>query len=264
MLAKEALICFAACWERRHVIRAPPRSKCAGGLPSSGMASPLLLRGPELRTHTLVRICGPQALRTDSNLPTWARESISRAPWVVIRRAQIKGELVPVGVRGESRQQRFAALLSSGDALELVTPQALASRRSWAIAAAADPARYGAIPALAVLTRVERIMCEHGLEGLWGPGGSVGFELASARATVTSSSDLDLVVDVDRPELIAKNTRSLWAALAALPVRLDVLLETSQGALVLSEYVRARGSARQSFVLRTPTGPRLTHSIAGL
>jgi len=210
---------------------------------------------PELEPHTLIRIRGPHALELPrgEDLPAWAVESLRRAPWVVVRRAQIHGGWVPVGVRGESRQQRCAAWLSRDRALEVVTPQALASRRT---------ART--IPVLAVLPYVEQIMCEHGLGGRWGPGGSVGFELASGVPTASSSSDLDLVVEIDRPELIASSALSLWNALTALPVRVDVLLETRRGAVVLAEYVRTLTSESCSFVLRTPTGPRLIQSTAGL
>jgi len=221
---------------------------------------------PDPKPHTLIRIDGPQALRAEAGgpisppavgLPTWAAESLRRAPWVVVRRAQINGGLIPVGVRGESRQQRFAAWLSPDDALEVVTPQALVSSRAWALAAAADPVRHRTIAALVVRDRVERVMCEHGLAERWGPGGSVGFELASGKPTVTSSNDLDLVLELDRLDLIAGSASSLGSALTGLPVRVDVLLETPEGAVVLSEYVRVCRSETCSFVLRSSTGPRL-------
>jgi len=220
------------------------------------MVPPMALRAPELKTHTLVRIRGPQAFTaaSESDLPGWAAGSLRRAPWVVLRRAPMRGELLPVGVRGEFRHQRFAAWLSPDEALELATPQRLASSRATR-----------AVAALAALPHVERIMREHGLAGLWGPGGSAGFERASGKPTVTASSDLDLVVEIRRPMLIASNALSLWNALTAVPARVDVLLETPWGAVALSEYARARaGDDQHPFVLRTATGPRLIQSIAGL
>lgn len=217
---------------------------------------------PELKTHTLVRIRGPQALAIasvcGSDLPEWVGESLRRAPWVVVRRAPIQGGLLPVGVRGERRNERFAAWLLPEEALELTTPQALVSTRTWARQAAACAARHRTVAALAVREPVERIMGENGLAKLWGPGGSVGFELATGKPTATASSDLDLVVEIEQPELIASNALALWNALAALPVRVDVLLETPRGAIALSEYVRVRAGCNQhSLVFRTPTGPRL-------
>lgn len=223
---------------------------------------------PELAPHTLVRIRGPQALAMDSEsgLPDWAAESLRCAPWVVVRRARLQGGLVPVGVRGESRHERLAAWLSPDDALECVTPRELVSTGAWARAAATNAARHRVIAALAVREPLERIMDENGLGTLWGPGGSVGFELATGTPTATADSDLDLVVEAGRPELMAGDAALLlWNELAALPVRIDVLLETRRGAVALSEYARVRGGDnRHSFVLRTPTGPRLIESTTGL
>jgi phosphoribosyl-dephospho-CoA transferase len=175
---------------------------------------------------------------------------------VVVRRAEIRDGLVPVGIRGELREQRFASWISADAVLELVTARTLARCRSWSTA---DPVRRAAVPALAALDDVEEIMGKHGFGRLWGPTGSVGFELGSARATATVSSDLDLVVEVDRLDgsgCTAAEACSLLAALAALPVRVDVLLETLHGAVALSEYARPR-SESGSFILRTTAGPRL-------
>lgn len=206
----------------------------------------------ELETHTLLRVSGPHALGAD--LPIWVNESLHRAPWIVVRRGQVARELIPVGVRGTSRGQRFASWVGAEEVLEVVTPRALAHGRAWM---QIDPARRAAIAALDVLDRIEPIMAAHGLDGMWGPGGSVGFELASRVAVATASSDLDLVVEVDRPETFACS--SLAATLAALAVRVDVLLETPDGAVALSEYARARHEGAP-YVLRTTQGPRLVRT----
>ena len=212
---------------------------------------------PESRTpfaaHTLLRIDGAAVLRADTSLPAWVCESLERAPWVVVRRASCRDGLVPVGIRGDSRQQRFAAWVSEDASREQVTPQWLASQRLWVTCA-----RRALAPALAALDTVEKIMHRHGFEGCWGPGGSVGFELASGRSTVNQNSDLDLVVQLERA-IPALDARSLLSSLAVLAVRIDVLLEMPQGAVALSEYARAGG-----FVLRTAQGPRLVRDIADL
>ena len=205
---------------------------------------------PDPATHTLLRIGGPQALQGES--PTWGIESLQRAPWVVVRRARSCGELIPVGVRGELREQRYASWLAPRDILEIVTPRTLAHRRAWL---QIEAVRRASVPALNALDQVETVMRAHGLEGMWGPGGSVGFELASARATAAINSDLDLIVECTTVDACA-----LWAALAALPVRVDALLETPHGAVALQEYARSR-SENGSFLLRTTQGPRLTQTL---
>jgi phosphoribosyl-dephospho-CoA transferase len=230
---------------------------------------------PELRApfaaHTLLRIDGAAVLTADTDLPAWVCESLERAPWVVVRRAlagceavaggkaSSRGGLVPVGIRGDSRQQRFAAWVSEEATLEQVTPQLLASRRPWALAGCeATCARRAAVPALAALDAVEKIMRQHALAGYWGPGGSVGFELTSGRSTATQSSDLDIVVQLDHA-IPPTDANSLLSSLTVVPVRTDVLLEMPHGAVALSEYARG-----ESFVLRTSQGPRLVKDVADL
>jgi phosphoribosyl-dephospho-CoA transferase len=171
---------------------------------------------------------------------------------MVVRRAPFLHGLIPVGVRGELREERFAGWISPETVLEAVDPQTLARRRAWMTA---DPARRAAVPALAALDDVEKIMAEHTLEGTWGPAGSIGFELASTRKTATVNSDLDLIVESTTVDVCA-----LWAALSALPVRVDALLETLHGAVALEEYARSR-SENGPFMLRTRKGPRLTRTF---
>jgi phosphoribosyl-dephospho-CoA transferase len=212
----------------------------------------------EWAPHTLLRIAGPGALsvapeRRDRRevLPEWVCGSLQRAPWMVVRRAQVRDGLIPVGVRGESRQERFAAWISIRDVLECVTPHALASRH-----AGTHSPRHAGIPALAALDSVSTIMRAHGFHGVWGPTGSVGFELASGCPTATLESDLDLAVQLDSlPDLAT--ARLLHRDLSQLPVRTDALLETPQGGASLAEYVRMP----QCFVLRTAAGPRLVTEV---
>jgi phosphoribosyl-dephospho-CoA transferase len=102
-----------------------------------------------------------------------------------------------------------------------------------------------------VLDDVDAILAAHGFAGRWGPGGSVGFELASGVPSTTRDSDLDLVLSADE-QLARTDATRLHADLSTLPVRIDLLLETPNGAVALAEY--AQGSA---MLLRSAQGPRL-------
>jgi phosphoribosyl-dephospho-CoA transferase len=86
----------------------------------------------------------------------------------------------------------------------------------------------------------------------WGPGGSAGFELATGHPTARRGSDLDLVVRVPRPVPASSVTRLLHA-LAGLPVRVDVQLQSAFGGFAAAEYSRDTGQV----LLRTDTGPKL-------
>ena len=203
-----------------------------------------------MQTHTLLRISSAAAISADTPLPRWALEQLAHAPWVVVRRQGVRAGAIPVGVRGSTRGERCAAWIQPPSVLASVTPLELAARRGWR----AHP-RRAALPALDALDAVESIMAAHGLSGRWGPGGSVGFELASGHATVGPRSDLDVVVQL--PVWPAHRTaRALEMRLRQLAVRIDVLLETPEGGLALSEYARGRAP----FLLRTAGGPRLVAS----
>ena len=198
-------------------------------------------------THDLIRLREPIVLTADAPVPAWLEPALERAPWVVVRRGYIRDGMMPVGVRGLARQQRFAALMAVAEIADRLSPEELTDSR-YAIARK----RNDAAPALAALARVAPILASRGHR--WGPGGSVGFEIATGVATATSSSDLDLILRQDH-RLGPDEAIALRAVLAeaAAPARVDVLLETPCGGVSLAEL-----AARPARVLvRTPDGPLL-------
>jgi phosphoribosyl-dephospho-CoA transferase len=200
-----------------------------------------------LQTHSLLRIEEARAVCGETAVPEWVAEQLTRAPWVVVRRAHRRGGLVPVGVRGDTRAQRFAGWLQPGSVRACATPQQLAARRDWCGRAPRE-----GLAALAVLADVESIMTRANLTARWGPAGSVAFELATGCAAVTPASDVDLVVQLDTP-LPAEAAGALLGQLTQLAARADVLLETPAGGVALAEYARAH----PPYLVRTADGPRL-------
>jgi phosphoribosyl-dephospho-CoA transferase len=197
--------------------------------------------------HALLRVTELDALIWDAGRPLWAAAALQLAPWVVIRRAAPRPGLWPVGVRGGVRSQRAAAWLPQHAAGECITPQRLAATRAWR-----KHPHATAIPAVAVLDEVAAILAAHGFACRWGPGGSVGFELASGVRCTTPDSDLDLVLSAELP-VTRTDAARLHTELSKLPVRIDSLLETPRGAAELTEY--ARGV--DAILLRSARGPRL-------
>jgi phosphoribosyl-dephospho-CoA transferase len=199
-----------------------------------------------VRPHDLMRLADGAGIRHEGQVPAWVPVSLARAPWVVVRRAPTKAGLVPVGVRGRARAERFAAFLAPTAVAARVSPEDLAGTRGWRHA---FHTRWpGAVRALDALDELFTFL---GLA--WGPPGSVGFELATGTAVVGPASDLDVVVRAPEPWSLAR-ARELAADLARLPVRVDTQLDTPTGAVVLSEYARG-GRA----LLRTPDGPKLVN-----
>ena len=200
-----------------------------------------------MQTHSLLRIDCAAALRGASMpAPHWVAAQLARTPWVVVRRAPCHDRLVPVGVRGATRAERFAGWLRAESVRAYVSPLQLAARRDWR----RNP-RRAEVAALAALDDVEAIMARAGLAARWGVAGSVAFELASGCATTSCASDVDLIVKLDAP-FPAAAAQALDAELTQLAVRADVLLETPVGAVALAEYAHARAP----YLVRTVDGPR--------
>ena len=199
-------------------------------------------------THDLIRLREPIALTADAPVPAWVEPALRRAPWVVVRRGHVRDGMIPVGVRGLARPQRFAAFLAVGEIADRLSPEDLTDSLC-----AIERARTDAAPALAALARVAPLLARRGLR--WGPGGSVGFEIATGVLTATCSSDLDLILRQDR-RLEPGEAIELRAALAeaAALARIDVMLETPGGGVSLTELA----AMPRQVLVRTPDGARLS------
>ena len=171
--------------------------------------------------HALLRISGAQALSwenagLETMAPGWTTDALRRQPFVVVRRNSQRPGWLPVGIRGGMRSQRAAAWLPVNAVRTCVTPRMLAARRGWRNA---DSVQSRAI---AVLDEVEAIVTTHGFAGAWGPGGSVGAELASGVVCTHAGSDLDLLLYADTvPDKTA--ARALHAQLGELSDRKSVV-----------------------------------------
>lgn len=191
--------------------------------------------------HDLLRVADTTPLTRGG--PVWLQPALLAAPWVVVRRARCADEGIPVGIRGATRSHRHAAVVEPGNIVEILTPADLLGRID----------RLPDLPAVRTLHGAAELLAGTGMR--WGPGGSVGFALATGARAISADSDLDLVIRADR--LPAMGTLiELDAAFRALPARVDCLLELPAGSVALTEVVGGAGSV----LMRTPDGPRLTNA----
>jgi phosphoribosyl-dephospho-CoA transferase len=198
-----------------------------------------------VRPHDLLCLADGTGLSHEKSVPTWVPTSLARAACVVVRRAHAPAGLIPVGVRGRTRAERFGALLALDAVAARVTPEDLVCARGWC-----NMVRARWIRSLRVLDAVDELFAALGLA--WGPTGSVGFELATGVAAASTDSDLDVVIRAPEP-LPLGNAREMADYLNRLPVRVDAQLEAPAGAVTLTDYVRGG-----RVLLRTPDGPILT------
>lgn len=196
--------------------------------------------GMTARPHDLVRLAGGAR---PAELPGWAAAALAACGWAVVRRAPHPPGLIPVGVRGPRRSQRHAAFVSAGEVTRRVPPEELSQPRGPDLSATLRDTLAAAGRSLAE---------ELGREAVWGPVGSVGFELATGHQVTHPESDLDLLVRTPH-RLPPATAARLVTAFAALPSRVDCQLETPRGGIALAEWARTGGPV----LARTAYGPEL-------
>jgi phosphoribosyl-dephospho-CoA transferase len=190
-----------------------------------------------VRIHDLLEIDAARFLRGQASVPEWVVESLREAPFVVVRRGLVSLERgiassergIPIGVRGARRNERWACECDSHVVRVVVTPQALLSRIGLAMA------RDDAVPALRSLPLLVERWRE--LRFPWGPGGSVGFELATGRHIASLQSDLDVVIYAHAP-ITPVEARGLRDSAKGLPAAVDIRVETPICGFSLAEYAK--------------------------
>jgi phosphoribosyl-dephospho-CoA transferase len=149
----------------------------------------------------------------------------NQRPWVVVRRGRTSDGLIPVGVRGTQRHERCAGFTRLSEVVETQRPDQLRLRL-------AENSRRG-LQAFRTLSYLESHLA--GPDMSWGPGGSVGYELASEIPAVRADSDLDFVLFAPRQFDIAE-AQDLWRMISSGPGKVDALVETPCCGFSLEEF----------------------------
>jgi phosphoribosyl-dephospho-CoA transferase len=180
-----------------------------------------------------------EAVYKYSSVPEWVEEQVRTTPFVVVRRGRATRHEIPIGVRGKERNQRWAASCHPKLVKSIITPSQLLTRPI-------PTSRVNARHALRTLDLLkERWM---GLDRPWGPGGSVGFELATGRHAVNPESDLDIVLYATK-RVTADEAKSLCARAMDLPAVVDIRVETPLFGFSLREFASESPAA---ILLRAP------------
>jgi phosphoribosyl-dephospho-CoA transferase len=197
--------------------------------------------GHFVRTHDLLEIDAKRLLASQASAPQWVKGELRKSPFAVVRRGPASGHEIPIGVRGTGRNQRWAAFCHSKLVKSVLKPSQLLTR-------AIPTSRANAIPALRALD----LLKERWMESVfpWGPGGSVGFELASGRHVVTPESDLDIVIYAER-RMTADEAKAVCDHAMNLPAVVDIRVETPLCGFSLREFASQNPAA---ILLRAPSG----------
>ena len=190
--------------------------------------------------HDLLLLRTESAILSTQENPAGPSLNPKQRPWVVVRRGRISDGLIPIGVRGSQRHKRCAGFTRGSEVLETRRPDQLRL-------AIAEHSRR-TLQAFRTLSYLESHLV--GLEISWGPGGSVGYELASGVPAVRSESDLDFILFAPR-KFDRTEAQDLWRMISSAPGKVDALVETPYCGFSLEEFVT---TSHRKILLRTNDG----------
>ena len=193
-----------------------------------------------LQVHDLILLSTESTVTSTEGVPACPYLNPNQRPWVVVRRGRISDGLIPVGVRGSQRHERCAGFIRLSEVLEIRRPDRLR------LLLASDSRR--AVQAFRTLSYLESRLV--GLDMSWGPGGSVGYELASGIPAVRADSDLDFIPFAPR-KLDITEALDLWRVISSAPGKVDALIETPCCGFSLEEFVT---TSHRKILLRTSDG----------
>ncbi|MEI9974967.1 MAG: malonate decarboxylase holo-ACP synthase [Ignavibacteriota bacterium] len=202
-----------------------------------------------VRPHYLLKV-DPDSMIA-AGVPESAQVHLRMSRCVVVRRGAGSEPGIPIGIRGAERNQRWAALCQPSWITRVVRPPEL-------LQSVVPRARSQAVPALRALEILKSRWRDRRL--VWGPGGSVGFELATGIPVTSQTSDLDIIVYADTP-MTKDEAKLLCDGASDLNVDVDIRVETPRCGFSLREYAR---ESPAPILLRLPGQVRLGSDPWGL
>ncbi|WP_449413697.1 malonate decarboxylase holo-ACP synthase [Pandoraea soli] len=207
------------------------------------MTSVGAVQRPPLRPHDLLW-CDDVAFPEGIAVPGWVADALASGTPAVVRRAPLaQPDLVPVGLRGSSRDQRIAAHVSRRSVRRIVTPESLLDR-----VAGIEPTTP--LPCLRALRDLALALNALGLH--WGPTGGVGFALATGLPALHPQSDLDVLIRLPFPPSDVQCDALAWIA-RDRACRIDIQIDTGRGGFSLREWLRSPPRT----LVKTDRGPKL-------
>lgn len=198
----------------------------------------------EVNVHDLIKICHEQEIISDNTVPSWVNDAIRKNPYVIVRRAFSPAPYIPIGIRGEKRNERFAAYVRESEQLQIIHPEFFIYEELWRD-------KKGTI--FKHLHTIREIMENEGV--VWGIIGSVAYELVTNTPCTTDSSDIDLIVRYT-PQLSMERCKRIIEKCNDIPIKIDVQIEFDRKACSMKEYVQ---NNQEAILFKTDVGPVLEY-----
>lgn len=166
--------------------------------------------------------------------------------WVVVRRAEIIDGYIPVGVRGNQRNQRHACFLKKEMIEKRIPPNELLNQNYLE---SISLNRRENFEVFQTFQKLKKVLSHY----KWGVGGSLAYELVSKSPTVKQTSDLDVLV-YSNEELDDSQMSELYHISQSFDTNIDIQIITSFGGCSLIDLYQSK----KQVLLKTNLGPVLT------
>lgn len=201
----------------------------------------------EINVHDIVQFATINDIQNHMNPPIWIKNAPAAQNFAVVRRMPIMNKTIPIGLRGETREERYGAFIHESNIIQVISPTSLVNR----IDKQNDQSYFS------TLNTIREEFEKYKL--IWGPTGSIGFEIATSIGVTTPNSDIDICLYLDQinSELLVK----VGNFLEGLNRRIDVQVEIPfVGAFLLNDYLKYE---KTGFIVRTKFGPQLCGIVNG-
>lgn len=199
--------------------------------------------------HDIVKVSQTVQESLVTDFPTWAKLAWWLSPFHVVRRAPMIDEKIPIGIRGQTRSERFGIDIPQDWIASIITPQSLVEQKCWQ-----TWQRSSDFPDIAKI--LNQLSCEL-MDYSWGIGGSLGYELTTSLPTIRETSDIDVIL-YQSTALPHKECKQIIERISGSPILIDIQVQNQKGAFHLQEYVQ---NPDTSILLKTADGPILTKDI---
>lgn len=197
--------------------------------------------------HDLLTFAHENDLILEKNpLPEWAKDSLSKAKIVVVRRGIIKDGLIPVGIRGKQKNQRLGCFLPKDKILKQYHPDYFIRHQSWTNLSV-DRQKMPAFQALNEMVPVLK-------DFHWGVSGSLAYEMATGVKMVHQTSDIDVIAWQVKPMSVPQ-AQALLRRLNQFNVHADMQVVNQDRGFALEEYAMNRDA---EILIKTDEGPCLS------
>ncbi|WP_308556442.1 malonate decarboxylase holo-ACP synthase [uncultured Lactobacillus sp.] len=201
--------------------------------------------------HDLLTFNNVKDFISDVNpLPDWAKDSLSKAKIVVVRRGKIINGKIPVGLRGYERNQRIGGYLAIDNIEKIYHVDYFIKHESWKKLA---KERY-MMPEFQALIKIKPYLKNY----RWGISGSLAYEMATGvkmvKHTPEHNSDLDIIA-INFPKISVEKAKEILKQLNQFGTHADVQVVRGEAGFSLEEYANNRADTN---LIKTATGPVLS------